>query len=257
MRREEHIRGLDTAAKGKISMAAKTDDLARFYAALNLLESGVGGKRRLSHCDGRMSWPKRGVYFFFEHGESRSGSGNGSRVVRVGTHAVSSTSSSGTTLWSRLSQHRGVASTGKGNHRGSVFRQLLGLALIERYPECSVATWGEGDSAPKDVREEEIELEQQVSQMIGEMPFLWLEIDDPPGPGSHRRYIEKNAIALLSGYNRPHIDPPSDSWLGLHCPRGKVRNSGLWNQRHVKDDYDPGFLSEFENLVARQTGKGN
>ncbi len=40
------------------------------------------------HCTGRMRWPQRGVYFFFEDGETRSGSGSRHRVVRVGTHAL-------------------------------------------------------------------------------------------------------------------------------------------------------------------------
>ena len=207
----------------------------------------------LSRCDGRMNWPRRGVYFFFENGEERSGSGDGPRIVRVGTHAV--TSSSGATLWNRLSQHRGVASTGGGNHRGSIFRKLVGLALIERNPECTLETWGKGASAPKSVRDGEFELERTVSRVIGKMPFLWLEVDDPPGPESLRRYIEKNTITLLSGYCRPDIDPPRDSWLGLHCPREKVRRSGLWNQQNVEDDYEPGFLSVLEDIVARQVKK--
>jgi hypothetical protein len=37
-----------------------------------------------------MSWPRRGVYFFFENGEMRSETGTGPRVVRVGTHAMRS-----------------------------------------------------------------------------------------------------------------------------------------------------------------------
>ena len=241
--------------KEKTASGSRIDDLARFYAALERLESGIGGKRRLSRCDGRMDWPEYGVYFFFEHNEWRSGSGNDIRIVRVGTHAL--TSSSGTTLWNRLSQHRGVASTGGGNHRGSIFRKLVGHALIARYPECTIGTWGKGDSAPSNVRVAESELERQVSSVIGEMPFLWLEVDDPPGPGNRRGYIERNSIALLSSYNRPHGDPPSDDWLGLHCPREKVRHSGLWNQKHVEEDYDPRFLPELENLVARQVGEGS
>jgi hypothetical protein len=43
-----------------------------------------------------MAWPERGVYFFFEQGETRSKSHIAERVVRVGTHAL--TTSSQTTL---------------------------------------------------------------------------------------------------------------------------------------------------------------
>ena len=120
--------------------AAKLRDLTRFYVILDRLEQGVGGARRLSSSDGRMDWPTRGVYFFFEPGEVRTDSGDGPRVVRVGTHAL--TTRSRTTLWNRLSNHRGTAGTGGGNHRGSIFRLLVGTALMHRDPSCAVDTWG-------------------------------------------------------------------------------------------------------------------
>jgi hypothetical protein len=64
----------------------RLEDLKRFYALLDELEGHLNGKRTLADCNGRMHWPSRGVYFFFEPGEARSDSGNGMRVVRVGTH---------------------------------------------------------------------------------------------------------------------------------------------------------------------------
>src|SRR5437764_47154 len=100
-------------------------DLIRFYKILAELERRVGGKRRLGECGRGIVWPRRGVYFFFESGEGRSDSGP--RVVRVGTHALKD--GSGTTLWTRLSQHRGSMGTGGGNHRGSIFRLLVGAAI--------------------------------------------------------------------------------------------------------------------------------
>ena len=229
---------------------SRTEDLFRFYLGLERLETGVGGMRKLSNCNGRMKWPKRGVYFFFEPGESRSASDKSPRVVRIGTHAL--TANSRTSLWNRLSQHRGVAATGGGNHRGSIFRLIVGEALIARDFHCSVATWGKGASAPSDIRANEIELERKVSDIIREMPFLWLEVDDPPGRDSLRGYIESNSIALLSNYNRTVIDPPSSEWLGMHSPRMKVLKSGLWNQNHVEETHDPSFLSTLDDLIAKQ-----
>ena len=64
-------------------------DTIRFYDILERIERRVGGAHVLANCNGRMNWPERGVYFFYEYGETRSGSGCGLRVVRVGTHAVS------------------------------------------------------------------------------------------------------------------------------------------------------------------------
>ena len=147
----------------------------------------------LSECDGRMGWPARGVYFFQEAGEMRSDTGTGPRIVRVGTHAL--TAGSRTKIWSRLSQHRGQARSGGGNHRGSIFRLIVGTAIIDR-DGYKCATWGKGSSAPREIRSGETLLEQAVSRIIGSMPFLWLSIDDEPGPGSNRGYIESNSIAL-------------------------------------------------------------
>ena len=85
------------------------------------------------------------------------------------------------------------------------------------------------------------------------MPFVWLAVTDPPGPGSLRGYIERNAIALLSNYGKPALDAPSPGWLGHHCNREKVRSSGLWNKNHVDEDYDRAFLDALERLVSKMT----
>ncbi len=219
---------------------SRLDDLQRFYSLLFELEESLGGARQLAHCSGRMAWPERGVYFFMEPGETRSHSGRGPRIVRVGTHALKPKGRQ--TLWKRLYQHKGVARSGGGNHRGSIFRLIVGTALIERDAiDCD--SWDDRrGSAPREVRERELPLERAVSQVIGSMSFLWLSVDDEPGPQSLRGFIERNAIALLSNYGKPPIDPPSDSWLGSHCTREKVRTSGLWNSNHVDERYDPAFL---------------
>jgi hypothetical protein len=49
-------------------------DLRRFYSTLDQLGWGGDEIRRLSECDGRMEWPVRGVYFFFEDRENRTDS---------------------------------------------------------------------------------------------------------------------------------------------------------------------------------------
>ena len=228
------------------TIEARIHHLKRFYDLLADLEQQLGGARTLSQCDGRMSWPQRGVYFFREPGEDRSNTGSGSRVVRVGTHALKSGSS--TKLWTRLSQHRGQARSGGGNHRGSIFRLIVGTALIERDGN-EFPTWGKGSSAPREIRQGEVPLEQAVSKVIGAMPFLWLAITDEPGPDSLRGYVERNAIALLSNHCREPLDPPSSNWLGHSCDRDRVRGSGLWNQNHVDEQYDPSFLDTLESLI--------
>ena len=228
-------------------MADRLADTRRFYELLHRLEGRIGGKRTLADCVGSMNWPNRGVYFFYEDGEVRSGSGVGPRVVRVGTHGLKTGSRS--TLWARLKQHRGPASTGGGNHRGSIFRGLVGVALAQQHGIDLPRSWRARRVSVARVKRAEAELEARVSRHIRAMPFLWLDVGDEPGPGSERGTIERNTIALLSGY-RESLDPPSDGWLGHSSDRCGVRRSGLWNNHHVDDDYTPTFLDAMEMWIG-------
>ncbi len=110
-------------------------------------------------------------------------------------------------------------------------------------------TWGKGGTAPAAIRAEETKLECRVSKVIGAMPVLWLAINDDPGKASLRGHIERNSIALLSNYRRPRLDSASQTWLGHHCNRERVRGSGLWNSNHVDEQYDPAFLERFSQIV--------
>lgn len=228
----------------------RINHLTQSYELLTRLERNLSGARKLSECSGHMDWPRRGVYFFLETGERRSDTGMGQRIVRVGTHALKFGSRS--TLWGRLSQHRGVAASGGGNHRGSIFRLIAGAALMERDGH-NCPSWGQGNSAPREVRERELPLERAVSATLGSMPCLWLAVEDEPRPDSLRGYIERNAIALLSNYSRGPLDPPSPGWLGRYCDRERVRLSGLWNSNHVDESYDPAFPDALERLVERMS----
>ncbi len=240
---------------------SRLGDLQRFYAILDEVQGRLRAPLCLRGCHGRMRWPSRGVYFFFEGGERRSTSGVGPRVVRVGTHALTSTSTR--TLWNRLAQHRGVATSGGGNHRGSIFRLLVGEALLQR-DGTTVETWGVGGS-PADaarakgvptstVNEQERATEVAVSNIIGVMPFVFVPVDDPAGATSMRGKIERNAIALLSNLTKDPMDPPSGAWLGQYSAHERVRGSGLWNNRHVEEQYDASFLDTLaERALATTT----
>jgi hypothetical protein len=227
----------------------RTEDVDRFYALLSKLEERVGGKRRLGECTGYMDWPERGLYFFFAPDEYRD---EQLRVTRIGTHAVSEGSQ--TALWDRLRTHRGAnrgTYEGGGNHRGSVFRKRVGEAIIERdeihdeYPD-----WGVGSSAAREQRLTELELERRVSDYVRDLPFLWVKVEDEPGPDSDRAYLERNTIALLSNYERDPIDT-RQNWLGEYSWSEKIRESGLWNVDHVDEGYDPQFLEIFREKIER------
>lgn len=232
-------------------MASTTDsDISRFYSLLDRLGHSPAQGRPLRDLPRKI--PVRGVYFFFESGELRSGLLNAERVVRVGTHAVSRNSRS--TLRARLRQHLGTR-VGWGNHRGSIFRLHVGAALLSREGK-SLPTWGVGSSKPDQLRNSEharaaeAELEVRVSTLIGAMRVLWISVPDEPGPSSERAYIERNAIALLSNHGVP-LDPPSETWLGRCSPRQEIRDSGLWNLKYVNERYDAAFLDRLEDSIAR------
>jgi hypothetical protein len=222
-------------------------DLQRFYQILAKVESKLGGKRFFIDKNWAQNIPKRGVYFFFEPGEYRSHSGSGLRVVRVGTHAVNNNSRR--SLRDRLAQHRGNIKNGGGHHSGSIFRKHIGCAQMKQsqMSEDIMTTWMEEISDS----ESELLLEQAVSRHIRRMPFIWIEVDDPPSPWKQRQFIESNSIALLSNYQKEPLDPLSSSWLGGSSCREFIKMSGLWNVDHVNESYDPSFLDLLEDLVNR------
>jgi hypothetical protein len=232
-------------------MNSRAEDLAQFYELLRKVRDHLGGTPYLRDLHGRFNWPQKGVYFFFQEDELRSGEFRESRVVRVGTHAVSIGSKS--TLWNRLRAHKGTGN-GLGNHRGSIFRLHVGASMIiqgglqERYPH-----WGIGQYAAPVIRDCEADLERAVSEYIGRMRVLWVGIYDTPSSHSDRAYIEQNSIGLLAGQEGP-TDTASPSWLGNHSPILAIRKSSLWNVNYVNGTYSPAFLNIFSRYVNMMLG---
>lgn len=231
--------------------AARLSDVDRFYRLIKRIENADSrGLRKLCECDGR-TLPNQGIYFFWQSGEARMSQPFENRIVRIGTHAVSAGSKS--TLWNRLRTHRG-GENGNGNHRGSIFRLHVGQSLIRKSGlEAEFPTWGVGQSAAKDVRAREAEIELEVSKLITDMPVLWIGVDDEASPDSDRAYLERNLIALLSGPTGP-FDLPSANWLGRWSSRNAISFSGLWNVNHVDEEYDPHTLNVLERYVEIAEG---
>lgn len=227
-------------------------DLEGFYREMAILRDGLGGLRVLRECTGKIHWPKRGVYFFFDSGKEMRSLLPENRVVRVGTHAI--TNGSQSTLWNRLRTHRG-GSDGAGNHRSSIFRLHVGAALIARSRGAiSLPSWGQGQSAPATVRNREVQLESDVSKYIGRMSILWLAVGDSPSPHSDRAYLEQSIIGLLTRNGHPS-DPPSKGWLGLHSPNPQIQTSGLWNVNHVGCSYDSNSIDCLKEYIQVTLGR--
>lgn len=231
-------------------------DIRHLYELLGKLEYRMGVACRLRDCDGRGGWPARGVYFFLDPSEPRTDSGSGARVVRVGTHALTKTSRA--TLWSRLAQHRGSSGQLGGNHRGSIFRKIVGEAVAQR-DGLNVRTWGYGNTAgaasahfgvPREsLLADERAIEQLTSGVIGNLRLVVVPVEQPIDRG----FIERNAIALLSNLARAPVDPASSSWLGQCSQRERVRCSGLWNDHHVDGTYDPCVLERVAAMIPIET----
>ncbi len=209
----------------------------------------MGGRRMLGDAGRDAILPARGVYFFFEPGETRTASGEGDRVVRVGMH--SALTPDRRALSARLSQLHGGAS-GRGAHRGSIFRLLVGEALLEQSGR-SLPSWGKGigpRAAARElgqtlawIRAQEEPLEAEVSQYIGKMSVVWVDTTQARSPSRLRSYFERNCIALLTQDIEGCRDAPSPAWLGRFSRRDRVRASGLWNNNFVGKPYDPELLT--------------
>jgi uncharacterized protein DUF6884 len=224
--------------------------LIRFGRLMRQLARIQMGGRLLSQATGRQPWPKRGLYFVIEP----VGPAGRDCITRVGTHAVSAGSS--TTLWDRISTHRGVAGHGGGSHRSSIFRSHVGRALGRRGDEAMPETWSVGQSAPADVRAGESLLERKVSNVIGDMRLLWLDVPDAAGPRSDRAYLERNIIGLLSRTNVLGIrSAPNSNWLGRASVDWRIVTSGLWNLDHLFYRPDPRFLDVLEIYINILGGK--
>lgn len=204
----------------------------------------------MGHLSEIRNLPQRGVYFFREAGELTNF--GQARVTRVGTHGVGTGSKS--TLQDRLKAHLGSKS-GSGNHRGSIFRLHVGMALRNR-DGLNLPFWGKESKKPLDLRASpaallaEAEHEQTVSKVIGSMTILWVDVDDVPSAGSLRSFIERNAIALLSNHCSP-VEAGSKEWLGIHSVREEIQSSRLWNIKHINEAYDSAFLDELDKSIDR------
>lgn len=242
---------LKSARKLLSPVTRGSDDVDDLHALVMQMAERFG-VAPLGACSSAMRWPERGVYFFLDPMEKRDDGAAPYRIVRVGTHALNPQARS--TLWSRLSQHKGTAS-GLGNHRGSVFRKHVGVALLTR-DGATHPSWGVGATAPREVVAGERELEERVSAYLTRLLVTVLPVLDEPGPTSMRGYVERNAVAVLTQAHAPGEPlPASATWLGHFSGAVAVRTGALWNVRHVGERAEASFLGRLERWVSGRSGR--
>lgn len=226
-------------------------DLYAFNSIMRTVWKFQDGGRKIGASTGAMSWPNRGVYFILDP-QRQTARSKMPRIVRVGTHAVSAGSK--TSLWNRLSTHRGTIA-GTGSHRSSIFRSHVGRAIMQSSEAVDwPSTWGVGQTAPRDVRLAEETLEARVSEAIADMRVVWLDIPDDAGPASDRAYIERNSIGLLSRSNL--LSPlAAPDWLGSYSHDWRICVSRLWNLNHVFLRPDDAFIAGLKHYAERTIGR--
>lgn len=208
--------------------------IARFYHYLDQLEEKVGGLYSFSEDLNRL--PGKGVEFYFEEGEFRTKSKK-LRVVRIGASKK---------IINRLNNRHMGDNAGK-----SIFRKHIGRALLNEQEELQNLNYENISNNIDDIIDEEMVSEH----LLYNIRFLILRVNDK----STRKFIKNTAISLLSNYSTPiQVNPPTDEWLGNDSiksngrPNWKIRDSGLWNEKHVKStssDRQEEFLHELENIV--------
>jgi len=183
--------------------------------------------------------PKNGMYVLFEKGEKGH---RADRIVRIGTHTGTNQ------LRSRLHQH-----FLKENKDRSIFRKNLGRAILNRTNDPFLEQW-EGDLTSSENKERyscrldsarQAEVEALVSDYIRKhFSFVVFEVLDK----EKRLELESRLISTVS---RCTCCRPSDSWLGLHSPKKKIRESGLWL---VNELYKDPLREEDWDFLCKQIG---
>ena len=157
-----------------------------------------------------------GIYILFEAGEVAH---NTNRIVRIGTHNGVGK------LVSRLKSH-----FIKENKDRSIFRKNIGRALLNKVSDPFLEQW-ELDLTSREAREnfqykvdiiKQKQVEHQVTEYIQQN--FWFVVF-PITKKEDRLFWESRIISTVSWCNECR---PSRTWLGLHSPKEKIRESGLW-----------------------------
>jgi hypothetical protein len=179
--------------------------------------------------------PRNGIYILFEDGELAHGT---RRIVRIGTHTGKNQ------LRSRLKQH-----FVNENKDRSIFRKNVGRCLLNRGNDPFLAFWDLDLTTSKAKKqyagqidfEKQKDVERRVSEyMQNHLRFAVFEVLEK----DQRLEIESRITSTVSLCADCR---PSDGWLGLHSPKKKIRDSGLWQ---VNELYKTAFSADELRVFA-------
>jgi len=180
------------------------------------------------------SIPPSGIYILFEEGELGHGAG---RIVRVGTHRGDGQ------LRSRLREHFVNA-----NKDRSIFRKNIGGAILNKNQDPFLEQW-DLDLTTRKNREKyqdriDFDKQRQVEKRVTEyiqshFSLVVFQVDEK----QRRLDLESKIISTVAWCEECF---PSNAWLGLHSPKEKIRQSGLWNVNELYKQ--PLSETDFEEL---------
>jgi len=181
---------------------------------------------------------KNGVYILFENGEYAHGM---DRIVRVGTHTGADQ------LQSRIKQHF----LNKNKDR-SIFRKNIGRAILYKDNDPFLKQWN-WDLTTKKAKERylpslNVNKQQYIETLVSDyiqknFSFVVFNVKSK----EERLGWEEKIISTISLCNECR---PSQNWLGLHSPKNKIQESGLWQVNGLyKESLTRSEITVLENLV--------
>lgn len=207
--------------------------------------------------------PENGVYFFYEDGEMWGHSGQESRIVRIGSHRDGN-------FRSRIADHYLSGGRKMNLHVNkpapkdrSIFRKNLGRALLANIQDPYLEIWDINFTTIRSRQAygnrrnlaKEREIEDEVTRLLREtFSFRYLKLD----VGVSRMGKHGLEAALIGTVATCNFCKPSNTWLGLHSPKPKIRQSGLWLVQHLNSRAINGDDKEaIGSALARQAALEN
>lgn len=185
--------------------------------------------------------PLNGIYVLFEAGELAHGT---NRIVRVGTHTGKNQ------LRSRLKQH-----FVNQNKDRSIFRKNIGRALLNRVQDPFLVQWELDLTTSENKRKylnsidigKQLEVERQVTDYLRQnFSFVVFHVEE--------RVLRLNLEAkIISTVSACQNCSSSKNWLGIHSPKPKIRENGLWL---VNQLYGEPLSEDFEELRMMVSDSG-
>lgn len=195
-----------------------------------------------TYDDGFAHLPLRGIYFFYENSELCSHEGIKKRIVRIGTHFNDN-------FRKRIKKHYDpndtylkITKDTSAPHDKSIFRNHIGRCLLNKENDFYYISnvWKKSKTKPekraliRNIRnaDKEIRVEKEVSNILrNDFSYRFIIVENENTRVGFNS-LEATLIATVAQCKECN---PSTSWLGNHSTEYQIRESGLWNIRHVND----------------------